>query len=87
MMTSLHVNGKVNLRLEVNPPEGGTNRELRLGIEDNGRGFDSRHPSDGIGLRAMREQTEKLGGLLEIESRPGEGSRISVFLPYPLAQR
>jgi PAS domain S-box-containing protein len=79
--------GKVNLRLEVNPPEGGTKRELRLDIEDNGRGFDPRHPSNGIGFRAMRERAEKLGGLLEIESRPGEGSRISVFLPYPLAQR
>jgi signal transduction histidine kinase len=33
------------------------------------------------GLTGMRERVEALGGLLEIESLPGRGTRVTATLP------
>ena len=50
-----------------------------LTIEDNGRGFDTAHtPVGHFGLLTMRERAELSGGTLNIDSRPGHGTRISV---------
>ncbi len=51
---------------------------LELTISDDGRGFDTTNPpSDGqYGLRGMRERAEMIGGTLEIESRPGQGTTV-----------
>jgi signal transduction histidine kinase len=35
----------------------------------------------GIGLRAMRDRVESIGGEFEVTSRPGHGTRIAVRLP------
>jgi len=53
-----------------------------LEIADNGRGFDPATAADsrGLGLTNMRERMEKLGGRLEIESSPGEGTTIRVSM-------
>jgi len=53
---------------------------LTLEVIDNGRGFDPRAAAraGGIGLITMRERAEKLGGKLEILSRPGEGTQVRV---------
>lgn len=56
---------------------------------DDGAGFDRREVSErdrdsssgGYGLRAMRERIEDLGGSVEVESSPGEGTSIAVELP------
>jgi len=44
-------------------------------VQDNGRGFDTdamlRHPSQGIGLRNMRERMASIDGQFSIQSRPG----------------
>jgi nitrate/nitrite-specific signal transduction histidine kinase len=56
-------------------------------VQDNGRGFESepirRLGVRGFGLQTMRERVEGLGGGLEIESRPGEGTKVTVRLPGP----
>jgi signal transduction histidine kinase len=70
---------KVKLELHQNALK----PELQLEIEDDGRGFDTSSVSNGIGLQAMRQRAEKLGGRLEIESQPGQGTRVRVSLPYP----
>ena len=55
-----------------------------LQIEDRGRGF---HPESVLaatrshGLAGMQERVNLLGGHLAIESRPGEGSRLTAELP------
>jgi PAS domain S-box-containing protein len=74
----------VKLKLELNTSLTGTaSQELQFEIADDGHGFDTTLLSNGIGLTAMRRRAEKLGGRLEIESHPGQGTRVRVFLPYP----
>ncbi len=57
---------------------------LRLEIHDNGQGFDpSAVPEGHYGVIGMRERARLLGGTLEIESRPGQGTTLSVRIPLP----
>jgi signal transduction histidine kinase len=51
-------------------------------IDDDGTGFDPRGVFPGhLGLRAMRERAEQAGGTLEVESRPGKGTRVRATVP------
>lgn len=61
---------------------------LGIVIEDDGVGFDPGFPlarsgADGkqVGIAAMRERAEILGGRLEIESSPGRGTRVRAVVP------
>jgi signal transduction histidine kinase len=56
--------------------------ELRIEVEDRGLGIDA--PSDEdphFGLRLMRGRAEEIGGSIEIESKPGSGTRVVAVLP------
>jgi len=62
--------------------------DIQILIQDNGSGFDvttftdGGHTShEGFGLRGLYERTEILGGNINIESTPGSGTSITVFLP------
>ena len=61
----------------------------RLEIVDDGKGFDTfEHPlgSDemgGYGLLSMAERAEIVGGRLNIRSRPGAGTAVTVTIPLP----
>lgn len=63
------------------------NGQVRTEVRDGGKGFDPaavrrRGGADGgIGLLNIRERVSALGGDLEIESRPGGGSRFSITVP------
>jgi signal transduction histidine kinase len=68
--------GRVDIRLEV---RGGV---LRLGVRDDGDGFDAgTRPPGCFGLVGMAERARLAGAVLEIESTPGSGTRVSVRLP------
>lgn len=60
---------------------------LLLVVEDNGCGFDvteiceRRVSSDRLGLTTMRERAQLLGGTLELWSREGEGTHVSMRIP------
>lgn len=61
---------------------------VRLDIIDDGRGFDvaewEQHTPDSTssyGLRFMRSRLRELGGGLDVESAPGDGTAISAHLP------
>ena len=60
---------------------------VHLEIRDNGRGLDTAAPprprgaTGGRGLVGMRERVELLGGTIQIEGRPGAGTRVIVDLP------
>ncbi len=68
--------GRVEVRLVATP------QEVRLSVEDDGRGFDaSSVPGDRHGLVGMRERAQMLGGALEVRSTPGEGTRVEASVP------
>ncbi len=52
-----------------------------LVVTDDGIGFD--HAAvPGLGLRGIRERVEGIGGRMSVSSRPGEGTRLEVEVPY-----
>jgi signal transduction histidine kinase len=55
---------------------------IQLAVIDNGAGFDLRiaEGRGGLGIIGMRERAEKLGGVLEVISAPGEGTSVRVTL-------
>ncbi len=61
--------------------------KVTLEVIDDGQGFDlnlkgSRKPGQkGFGLVSIRERVERVGGQLEVESLPGQGTRIFTTLP------
>jgi two-component system, chemotaxis family, CheB/CheR fusion protein len=54
-------------------------------IEDDGRGFDIEQQTQaehrGMGLISMRERASLIGGTLEVETAPGEGTTVYVRVP------
>ena len=84
-----HANVK-SARVEMSVPRG---RQVRIVVSDRGSGFarkvtgSANDPESGLGLLAIRERLESLGGAMELESRPGQGSRITLTAPRsPSAQ-
>jgi PAS domain S-box-containing protein len=55
---------------------------IRLTVEDDGRGFDVANRTKRFGLLGMRERIAMLGGTLDIDSRPDQGTRIQGWLPF-----
>ena len=59
--------------------------EVRLLVEDDGRGFDERsaRPAAGghVGIHGMRERAAMLNGKLWIESSQGKGTTVCVVIP------
>jgi signal transduction histidine kinase len=66
-----------NLRLALQEEDGG---RLYLSIEDDGQGLPD-SVRTGVGLASMRERAAELGGLCNIESQPGAGTRVTAVLP------
>jgi signal transduction histidine kinase len=50
-------------------------------IEDNGLGFDIDSAKAGRGLRHLRQRARGLHGEVDIDSQPGQGTRVSLYLP------
>ena len=50
-------------------------------VADEGSGFDPDATDGGFGLIGMRERVGLAGGTLELESAPGEGTKIVACLP------
>ena len=61
------------------------NRWLTMKVVDNGPGFDPAKISEGQGLASMRARAESLGGVLQVISNRGEGTKV--LLKVPLAAR
>jgi PAS domain S-box-containing protein len=55
--------------------------EIKLIIEDDGRGFDPAQASKGMGLKNIAERTRILGGRLKLDAAPGRGARIEITIP------
>jgi signal transduction histidine kinase/phosphopantetheinyl transferase (holo-ACP synthase) len=56
-------------------------------IQDNGQGFNPSEAQEkslsGVGLQVMRERAESIGGMFQIQSQPGQGTRITIQIPAP----
>lgn len=71
----------VVVRLDLRSPE-----EVLLMVKDDGKGFNSAILNDGSGfrcpgLKALRERLLSLGGMFQLDTRPGEGTELKVILP------
>lgn len=49
---------------------------FELEIRDNGQGFSTQTARGGIGLRSLRDRANRLKGEFQLDSKPGEGTRV-----------
>lgn len=59
---------------------------VRLQVIDNGEGFEiDELPEEqkGMGLKNIQKRAEIVGGTIFIQSKPGEGTCVDIFIPYP----
>ncbi len=54
---------------------------LRLSIQDDGKGFDPER-TKGLGLIGIQERVASLGGTFQVHSEPGQGTLLTVELPF-----
>jgi signal transduction histidine kinase len=59
---------------------GRSNGDLTFEVVDDGRGFDPA-TAGGSGLTNMRDRVEAVGGTLEIQSEPGNGTTVLGRVP------
>jgi signal transduction histidine kinase len=53
---------------------------VTLQIQDDGIGFDPENADvGGLGLRGLRERVARLGGVLHLQSAPGQGTCVSIY--------
>jgi signal transduction histidine kinase len=66
-----------------------TQKELRLTVEDSGKGFDPEMAmkGTGVGLTNMKERMKLVRGELSIESQPGKGTVIRATAPLDRAAK
>lgn len=74
--------GARSCSLTVRSVDGGT----ELSIRDDGRGFDptlarERQAAGHLGLKLLVDRAEDAGGMLTVESTPGQGTEVRLWLP------
>lgn len=70
--------GEINL---VYQPE-----SLEVTIRDNGIGFNIDHEKESMGLRSIRERINSVRGMVQVQTSPGEGTRILIQIPLKKAE-
>lgn len=72
-------------QLEVSLEE--SDGRIRLRVEDDGKGFEpeaaTQNEAQTWGLKIIRERIESIGGKVQIESRHGEGTRVTFEIERP----
>ncbi|MEI9959200.1 MAG: sensor histidine kinase [Ferruginibacter sp.] len=56
-------------------------KNIRVSVADDGKGFDVDSKKNGIGLVNMINRVASFNGTIDIESRPGNGCKIDINLP------
>lgn len=73
--------GACNIQVTMSV-EGNHGNRVVVEVYDDGRGFEPGTAS-GVGFRSMRERAAAVGGTLEMESEPGQGTRVQVRATLP----
>ena len=66
---------------------------LTLAVSDNGRGFDpgpssgDKNAQNGFGLSSINERVVNIGGEMEIDSSPGNGTTITLTIPISISAK
>jgi len=74
--------GSARVRMTTSPRE-----ELRLEVSDEGTGLnpaelkERRATTSGFGLFGLKERLELLGGRLQVDGAPGQGTRVTILAP------
>jgi len=55
---------------------------VAIEVRDDGRGFDLAVQEPGLGLSSMGSRTDRAGGSLRIATAPGEGTVVSMTVPF-----
>jgi len=84
--------GRLSIRTKL------VSHTCQIEFEDNGSGIDSKamprifepyfstkKGGSGLGLILVKETVEKHGGKVQVESRPGKGAKVTLFLPLKQA--
>ena len=80
ILNAVKHNGCSEISLEVKFGQ----QNMEITIADNGKGFDQAKPgSGGNGLLNMKKRAEDLGGSCEIQSSPGNGTRVLIVISLP----
>ena len=66
--------------IRISDPDG-DDGTITIEVIDDGQGFDADEAGDGFGLVGMRERIALVHGHLEVQTRPGEGSRLVAHIP------
>lgn len=76
---AVHHSQATQVKLQVDSSE----TDVRVTVEDNGKGFDveSIKEGGGMGLHIIRDRVEMLGGNMQIHSILGQGTNISFEIP------
>ena len=51
---------------------------ISLNVHDDGKGFDTTFATKGSGLKNITDRVYSLGGNIDINSKPGKGTEISI---------
>ena len=57
------------------------NNTVIYSLRDDGAGFDTKTKPNGMGLRSIRERASSVRGTVQIQSAPGQGTRLIVQVP------
>lgn len=66
---------RVDVSLVYNPDS------LQVSVADDGCGFDMNQKAKGMGFRSMRERIGSIRGTIQVQSAPGQGTRLIAQLP------
>lgn len=75
----------VEIDLDLSQPDVVTAR-----LEDDGSGFNTSslettaHQGRGVGVFGMQERANLVGGMLQIDSAPGDGTEVRITIPLPI---